>query len=66
MDLTGAVFTAHAVLQMAKRQIDPQRVRGVLTTPDEVHDIRPGRVVVQGMDGKRLLRVFVDVDRRPS
>jgi len=65
MDLAGAILTGHALLQMNKRDIDPQRVRSVLANPDEVNDVRPGRVVVQGMDGKRLLRVFVDVDREP-
>ena len=65
MDLTGATFTEHAVVQMNRRDVDPKRVRAVLANPEEVQNVRPGRVVVHGMDGKRLLRVFVDVDREP-
>ena len=65
MDLTGAILTNHALGQMKRRDIDPKRVRAVLANPAEVQNVRPGRVVVHGMDGKRLLRVFVDVDREP-
>jgi len=65
VDLTGAILTDHALVQMSRRDIAPQQVRAVLANADEVQNVRPGRVVVHGMDGKRLLRVFVDVDREP-
>jgi len=63
MDLTGAILTNHALGQMNRRNLDPERVRAILANPDEVRDVRAGRVVVHGMDSKRLLRIFVDVDR---
>jgi hypothetical protein len=50
---------------MAKRDIRPEQVRAVLTQPEAVKTVAPGRVVVQALDGGLLLRVFVDVDRRP-
>lgn len=65
MDLTRAVFTQHALKQMAKRQVTPADVSRVLATPERVVEVRAGRVVVQGMAGEYLLRVFVDVDRDP-
>ena len=66
MDLQGATFTAHAVRQMQDRQISEACVRSVLAQPEEVRPVRPGRVVVQGMMGPHLLRVFVDIDRSPA
>jgi len=42
-----------------------EAVRAVLGGPEAVTPLRPGRVVAHGMVGRRLLRVFVDVDRRP-
>lgn len=56
MDLTGAIITEHAGLQMGRRQV----------TEAEVRPIREGRVVAHGMVGAYLLRVFVDVDRTPA
>jgi hypothetical protein len=65
MDFAGAVITPHAALQMIKRQIARERLKAILAKPDEVRNVRPGRVVLHGLDGQRLLRVFVDVDRDP-
>ena len=42
-----------------------EAVQAVLGGPESVAPVRPGRVVAQGMVGGQLLRVFVDVDRRP-
>ena len=68
-ELREAVLTAHALGQMSRRRISAEDVRGVLLAPQAVLPIRKGRVVVQGpaaSGGKDyLLRVFVDVDRRP-
>jgi hypothetical protein len=61
----------HALLEMARRQISESDVAGVLTAPEQILPIRPGRTVYQtriemGNPPKRyLLRVFVDVDRQP-
>jgi hypothetical protein len=65
MDLQDALIVEHAAAQLARRQVTEQDVRRVLTAPDEILPIRPGRVVVHGMIGVYLLRVFVDVDRTP-
>jgi hypothetical protein len=66
MDLSGAIFTDHALEQMAKRQLSQDDVRRVLTSPEDVVPDRAGRVVAQGMVGRHLLRVFVDIDRTPA
>jgi len=66
MNLSQAVLTEHALGQMAKRQIMAADVSRVLATPDQVLEVRAGRIVAQGMAGEYLLRVFVDVDRTPS
>jgi len=69
VDLCSAVLTEHASKQMADRQVTQSHVRNVLRTPEQVLDVRAGRVVAQSIrrfGGKDyLLRVFVDVDRRP-
>ena len=65
MDLRDATITDHAAGQMAKREVAEAEVRRVLALPDEVVDVRPGRVVAQAVLGRQLLRVFVDVDREP-
>lgn len=66
MDLAEAIITPHAADQMHRRQVTAADVRAVLATPEAVLEVRPGRVVVHGMIGKYLLRVFVDVDRTPA
>lgn len=68
-DLGSAVLTEHASAQMAQRQVTEAQVRAVLQTPEQVLDVRAGRIVAQSVyrfGGKEyLIRVFVDVDRRP-
>jgi hypothetical protein len=66
MDLQGAIITEHAADQMARREVAEADLRQVLATPDEVIPVRAGRVVVHGIIGGFLLRVFVDVDRAPA
>jgi hypothetical protein len=65
MDIGKAILTEHAAMQMAKREIAEADVRAVLAGPQEVFEVRPGRVVAQSVLGEHLLRVFVDVDREP-
>ena len=65
MDLSRVVFTEHALAQMAKRQLTLAEVRHVLATPEEISEVREGRIVAQGLVGGYLFRVFVDVDRTP-
>ena len=70
-ELTGAVFTEHSLLRVAKREISEDAVRSVLADPVEIAEIRPGRIVVHGIVSAgapgtyQLLREFVDVDRVP-
>jgi hypothetical protein len=60
------MITEHAADRMARRQVSEADLRRVLAAPQEVAPVRPGRVVVHGMMGVYLLRVFVDVDRVPA
>ena len=68
--LRAAIFSPHAMAQMIERQIEAAQVRAVLDAPEAVLEVRPGRVVAQGVieaaGRKYLLRVFVDVDRKPA
>ena len=63
------VLTAHALAEMARRQIDHDTVARVLRTPGQRVAVRPGRDVLQSLvelNGKTfVVRVFVDVDRTP-
>ena len=69
--LVSAVFSEHAVQQMARRGIDEDTARATLRSPEQEGWARPGRRVFQSRheepgSGKRfLLRVFLDVDRTP-
>ncbi|NLX05341.1 MAG: DUF4258 domain-containing protein [Phycisphaerae bacterium] len=65
MDLRTAILTEHATARMAKRGISSDTVRALLEGCESVTPVRLGRVVVQGVIGGQLLRVFVDVDRHP-
>ena len=59
------VFTDHVREQMSKRQLGEPEIRQVLAAPEEILEVRPGRIVAQSVVGRYLLRVFVDVDRQP-
>lgn len=65
MNLSNAMITDHALLQMARRQISERDLSQLLDNPEEILPVREGRVVAQGMIGDYLLREFVDVDRHP-
>lgn len=56
---------------MARRGLDGEVVRAVLTNPGQRLTVRPGRVILQSriVDAaarEYLVRVFVDVDRWPA
>lgn len=57
--------------QLARRGITEAAVRAVLASPEEVREVRPGRVVAQAFQligdppSPYLLRIVVDVDRDP-
>ena len=65
------VFTDHALLEIARRNISREEVETVLAKPEQMEMVREGRAVYQAKydAGNPLktfvLRVFVDVDRKP-
>jgi Domain of unknown function (DUF4258) len=66
------IFTDHALSEMARRQITENDVKAVLAKLEQTEMVRKGRAVYQsrikmGEPPKTyLLRVFVDIDPRPS
>ena len=66
MNLIGSILTEHARFQMERRQITERELRRLLDCSEEIIPVRKDRIVVQGMSGDYLLRVFLDVDRDPS
>jgi len=65
------VFTDHALIEMAVRQISEEDVKTVLAKPEQTEMVWEGRAVYQsrlemGEPPKTfLLRVFVDMDPKP-
>ncbi len=63
-------LTAHASSEIQRRELDEAMVRRVLADPEQRVVVRPGREVLQSrfaLAGRQyLVRVFVDVDRRPA
>jgi hypothetical protein len=65
-------ITDHARFEMERRGISEAEIARVLSAPEQTDMIRPGRAVYQSRlefeePGKiYLLRVFVDIDRRPT
>ena len=65
------VFTDHALIEMARRQISEEDVKRVLAKPEQTEMVREGRAVYQsrlemGKPPKTyLIRVFVDINPRP-
>ena len=66
------ILSEHAALEIKRRQIPRDVVDLVLQNPEQTCVVRTGRVVAQsrvrmGNDQKTyLVRVFVDVDRKPA
>ena len=65
------VVTEHARLEMSRRGITEAQVDGVLHSPEQSWEVRPGRLVLQSRLTSEasskvfLLRLFLDVDREP-
>ena len=65
------VRTDHALLEMTRREISQEQVRNVLANPEQTEMVREGRAVYPakydiGEPPKTyILRVFVDIDRKP-
>ena len=66
------LFTDHARAEIRRRGLSEDMIWRVLEAPEQRLDVRPGRVVLQsrvamGEPAKQyLVRVFVDMDRRPA
>jgi hypothetical protein len=69
--ITDYRLTDHAQFEMARRQIAEAEIAQVLSAPEQIEIVRPGRAVYQSRVefGKSaqtyLLRIFVDIDRQP-
>ena len=68
--LVDYVLTDHARTEMNRRRLSEADVDRTVRAPGQRHLVRPGRCVFQaklvGEDGHPyVVRVFVDVDRRP-
>ena len=65
-------LSSHARFEMERRGISEAEIARVLSAPEQADLVRPGRVVYQSRmvfeePGKTyLVRVFVDIDRRPA
>ena len=63
-------ISPHAAFEMERRGVDEALVRRVLAAPEQRESMRLGRDVLQSrieVDKRTyLVRVFVDVDRRPA
>ncbi len=65
------VITPHAERQMVRRDLDVHLVHGILAAPEQWFKVGPGRVVLQSRvfmgtpEKMYLVRVFVDIERRP-
>ncbi|MGN6593855.1 MAG: DUF4258 domain-containing protein [Terriglobales bacterium] len=63
-------FSSHALAEMGRRAIAEAVVRRVLAAPEQRFALRPGRDVLQARTAHSgrtyLVRVIVDVDRRPA
>ena len=70
--ITEYDITDHARTEMERRNISEAEIAQVLLSPQQMVTVREGRVVYQSRqqfgDPPRtmLLRIFVDVDRRPA
>lgn len=64
------ILTDHAVRELRRRGITKEDIEGVLRSPAQSLDLRPGRVILQSkiQEGgtEYVLRVFIDIDRNPA
>jgi hypothetical protein len=64
------VITDHAAMEMKRRNISREQVQDVVERPEQRLVVGEGREVFQSrmwLEGKHyLIRVFVEVDRRPA
>jgi hypothetical protein len=64
-------LTDHAQFEMERRRITEAEIAQVLSVPEQVEMVQPGRAVYQARiesgepSRAYLIRVFVDMDRQP-
>ena len=60
----------YAATEIERRRLSVESIDGILKNPEQRLDVRPGRVVlqsrVQEFGSEYLVRVFVDIDRKPA
>lgn len=72
LPITEYVFSEHARFELLRRGLSEEAVRAIHLSPEQRIEVRPGRVVLQSKVFLEpsgtvfLLRVFVDIDRRPA
>lgn len=72
LPITDYVFSEHARFELFRRGLSEEAVRAILHSQEQRIEVRPGRVVLQSKvlleppGTVFLLRVFVDVVRRPA
>lgn len=61
-------ISEHARAEMARRNIDDSVLWAVISEPEQIVPVRPGRSIYQSRieSDTRLLRVVVDEDRQPA
>ncbi len=69
--ISDYVFSSHARLEIQRRGLSLASIRAVLAAPEQGIDLRRGRAVLQSRMADAagrvfLLRVIVDVERRPA
>lgn len=68
--ITDYTITDHATTEIERRGLSRETIDGILKSPEQRLDVRPGRVVlqsrVQEFGSEYLVRVFVDIDRKPA
>lgn len=70
--LSNYTFTDHALFEMSRRSISREDVAATLAEPDQMEQVRVGRMILQRIfhlgdpPSAYLLRIVVDVDRRPA
>ena len=64
------IITGHTLGEMSRRGLDESTLRQVMINPEQRHNVRLGRDVLQARiefgPELYLLRVFVDVERSPA
>ncbi|MGH7846546.1 MAG: DUF4258 domain-containing protein [Candidatus Binatia bacterium] len=68
--ITDYIITDHATTEIERRGLSAETIDGILKSPEQRLQVRPGRVVlqsrVQEFGSEHLVRVFVDIDRKPA